>query len=130
MSNFNMTERDVFLTNYCAVINTTKNRIMLAARVLMDTDGNMVLTQEERTVADRFIAADDLDRLLPWLRHKAVPFCVNGRSSAYWDWIDAAGFYLDATGTQWQFMTTAKRRISLDWANDKISDSFGSAKAA
>lgn len=54
------------------------------------------------------------------LRAQAATF--DGPTEAYWAVIDAAGFFSDATGTCWPYLTQAQRYQYLRWSLEYLLD--------
>lgn len=54
------------------------------------------------------------------LRGQAATF--DGPTDAYWAAIDAAGFFSDATGTCWPYLTQAQRYQYLRWSLEYLLD--------
>lgn len=63
----------------------------------------------------------DIYEFISVIRPEAAKFVAAKRSSVFWDMVDAVNFFMDAVGTQWKYMTEAKRAQSLKWAADHAS---------
>jgi hypothetical protein len=47
---------------------------------------------------------------------------ITGPTEDYWSIIDAAGFFSDATGTRWPYLTQAQRHQYLRWSLEYLLD--------
>lgn len=55
------------------------------------------------------------------LRQHALEFVLAGASGAYWQLIDGISLLLDATGTQWPYMTQHLRSTRLEQALEQLN---------
>lgn len=85
-----------------------------AIKLFSENEANV--PQKEREAFHRFADANNLDDAFRVIRSQAVAVCQTNDTAPYWQLIDAMGFYLDATATQWPYMTQQGRYRSLIWS--------------
>lgn len=105
-----------FVQNRQQQVRSLEVSLIEMAMHLLDTADIKVLSASELELARSMCRDGHLKEIFTLLRSHAACFAVSGDSRVYWYWIDGAGFLFDAVGTHWQYMTTERRSISLEWA--------------
>src|SRR5690606_24919364 len=93
-------------------IHRTLTLVVESSKTLRVSHGKEALDTATLNEALRRAEQAQVSELLGLLRGKASAFVNKKATTAYWAWIDAAGFYFDATGISWPYMTMNGR-----WSN-------------
>lgn len=96
-------------------IKRTEEAILLAVRHFLKS-GKDVIPADVAKMAHDEVQKCNLQGVFAALRPHASKL---SKDSEYWEIIDAIGFYSDATGSDWPFMTMSNRDARLDWAAHK-----------
>lgn len=104
------------------MIHYTRELLTTGARYLVNKLGNHFLTPRQYQQALGLIETGRLRQLFHDLRNLASLAVKAGISNAYWSFIDAVGFFFDATGVTWPYITDDGRRSSLRHAKLAAQD--------
>jgi hypothetical protein len=99
-------------------IHRTLTLVVESSKTLLVSHGKEVLDTATLNEALRLAEQAQVSELLGLLRGKASTFVNKKDTTAYWAWIDAAGFYFDATGISWPYMTMNGRWSNLAFAQE------------
>lgn len=128
MSRLSLQERRYAAKLFCNAASTeikhTQSLIQESARTLLQKLGHLALSRNELERAFEHLSDNKLLDLLSQLRDKASRFVESGVSAPYWLLIDAIGFFHDATGMRWPYMTEAGRKSSLTHAKDCANEAM------
>lgn len=116
-----VTQSAVFAKDNSQEIASVERELLLAGKKLLEVEGCKVLLQATYLRAMSALGKSDLYAFFAVIREEAFRFVSLGDSKPYWTWIDAAGFYFDATGSQWPFMSLAQREKYLSWSLEGVS---------
>lgn len=107
-------------TRFCdanrARITAVENGIAEKADILLKDVLADVLPPEDVQRLQEAAAKGEYSRFFFLVRSKAAVFFAEGISDTCWEWIDAYGFYSDAVGTRWPYMTQVRRANLLEHA--------------
>lgn len=122
LSTYQEIQAQHFVESNHAEVDRVRQAIMQAGNLLLNNIGKSVLPPEDLTVATKAQAQGDMLKLFGVLRQQAALFVIAKCSGPYWAWIDAAGAFFDATGSQWRYLTLERRRFALCDAKESLTD--------
>jgi len=76
------------------------------------------LPEEELEDVIAAVACGDMIQVFNLVRPQASRMRAADVRDVYWDWIDAVGFYFDALGCNWPYMTQGRRLTYLFHAEE------------
>lgn len=107
-----------FATTHEQEISRVRQLLAASGSWLIDEVGTKVFDSADLAKAKALSDAQDMTKLFSFVRQRASIFVVKHHSGAFWNWVDAVGFFWDATGTRWPYMTDELRANSLLWAQE------------
>lgn len=97
-----------------AAVKLVEGLLVRAAGILVEQVCSKGLPAGELQSVKQAVEAKDLREVFRIVRPAAVPLRKVDSEGIYWDWVDAFGFYSDAIGDAWPFMTQEKRAFYLE----------------
>ena len=105
----------------CAdAIKRTEEAILTAVRHFL-ISGKDVIPSEVAKLAHQEVQKCNLPGVFNVLRPQAARLAKSSIDNEYWDLVDAIGFYADATGSDWPYLTMTTRDQRLTWAAEKAA---------
>lgn len=102
--------------NFTEVMQTEKLVLEAGQRFLARSDGLLPIQVVEQ--AKKALKETKVGDFAAIIRKHASAYVTAGQSSWYWNMVDAANFFFDATSSFWRYMTMEKRATSLKWARE------------
>ncbi len=109
-------ESTLFCQAHPGEIAAVESGLVQTAYKLLCNVLESVFPPEEVRKLKRALDDEESSRFFYILRSHAATFIELGVEQPCWNWIDAYGFYLDAVGTRWPYMTQERRKMLLDCA--------------
>lgn len=97
-----------------AAVKLVEGLLVRAAGILVEQVCSKGLPAGELQSVKQAVEAKDLRQVFRIVRPAALPLRKVDSEGIYWDWVDAFGFYSDAIGSAWPFMTQEKRASALE----------------
>lgn len=109
-------QAEMFQLRHAGRIDQVRQRLLEGVEVMLGHYEDQGLPQELVSRAIDLAREERLEDALVFLRLGASHVSQTNDSSPYWVWIDAAGFFFDAVGTRWPYMSPDQREQYLVWA--------------
>ena len=109
-------EARLFIKRNTIGVCATKIKIVLASAKFFEATCKIRTAEENKLLKDA-IHDKDMHSIFHAFRGNTTRYTIHG-TKAFWNLIDAIGFFDAATGSQWRYMTQEHRCRNLLWASD------------